>query len=211
MKGFLNSIRLSQPNTETIWLMVLETLKVLPTKTLNALKIRTPSVLYLSYLQCLAQSSHLLNKSRVLGASPVAQRLSLHIPLQPPRVCQFGSRVRTFAQFVKPCCGWHPTYKVEEDGHGCQLWTSLPQQKRGGSAADVSSGLIFLKKKKKEFCVCIFTNHYIQVLEKKVTKVAKISFLILAQYSFHSIRVPLSTYVLGIFLGAEGFFFRNFF
>ena len=20
---------------------------------------------------------------------------------------------------VKPCCGRHPTYKVEEDGHGC--------------------------------------------------------------------------------------------
>ena len=23
------------------------------------------------------------------------------------------------APFVKPCYGRHPTYKVEEDGHGC--------------------------------------------------------------------------------------------
>ena len=23
------------------------------------------------------------------------------------------------APFVKPCCGRHPKYKVEEDGHGC--------------------------------------------------------------------------------------------
>ena len=29
----------------------------------------------------------------------------------------------------KPCCGRHPTYKVEEDGHGCELRASLPQQK----------------------------------------------------------------------------------
>ena len=48
----------------------------------------------------------------------------------------------------KPCCGRHPTYKVEEDGHGCELRASLPQQKRGGLAADVGSGLIFLKNKK---------------------------------------------------------------
>ena len=30
---------------------------------------------------------------------------------------------------VKPCCGRHPTYKVEEDGHGCELSASLPQRK----------------------------------------------------------------------------------
>ena len=28
-----------------------------------------------------------------------------------------------------PCCGRCPTYKVEEDGHGCELRASLPQQK----------------------------------------------------------------------------------
>ena len=27
------------------------------------------------------------------------------------------------------CCGRRPTYKVEEDGHRCQLSASLPQQK----------------------------------------------------------------------------------
>ena len=34
-----------------------------------------------------------------------------------------GSPVRIpgadMAPFGKPCCGRHPTYKVEEDGHGC--------------------------------------------------------------------------------------------
>ena len=29
-----------------------------------------------------------------------------------------------------PCCGRHPTYKVEEDGHGCQLKASLLSEKR---------------------------------------------------------------------------------
>ena len=29
----------------------------------------------------------------------------------------------------KPCCGRCPTYKVEEDGHGCGLRASVPHQK----------------------------------------------------------------------------------
>ena len=29
-------------------------------------------------------------------------------------------------QLGKPCCGRCPTYKVEEDGHGCELRASLP-------------------------------------------------------------------------------------
>ena len=29
----------------------------------------------------------------------------------------------------KPCCGRRPTYKVEEDGHGCELRVGLPQRK----------------------------------------------------------------------------------
>ena len=33
------------------------------------------------------------------------------------------------APLDKPWCGRHPTYKVEEDGHGCYLRASLPQQK----------------------------------------------------------------------------------
>ena len=27
-----------------------------------------------------------------------------------------------------PCCGRHPTYKVEEERHGCELRASLPQK-----------------------------------------------------------------------------------
>ena len=33
------------------------------------------------------------------------------------------------APLGKPCCGRRPTYKVEKDGHGCELRASLPQQK----------------------------------------------------------------------------------
>ena len=33
------------------------------------------------------------------------------------------------APLVKPCSGRHPPCKIEEDGHGCSLRTSLPQQK----------------------------------------------------------------------------------
>ena len=44
-----------------------------------------------------------------------------------------GSPVRILSVDVallgKPCCGRRPTYKVEEDGHGCELRASLPQQK----------------------------------------------------------------------------------
>ena len=45
----------------------------------------------------------------------------------------WGSPVRILGAdmvpLVKPCCGRHPTYKVEEDGHGCELRAGLPQQK----------------------------------------------------------------------------------
>ena len=44
-----------------------------------------------------------------------------------------GSLVRIpaadMAPLGTPCCGRHPAYKVEEDGHGCQLRASLPQRK----------------------------------------------------------------------------------
>ena len=56
---------------------------------------------------------------KYLGPSPAAQRLSLHIPLRRPRVRQFGFWVGTYALLVKTGPGRDPTYKVEEDGHGC--------------------------------------------------------------------------------------------
>ena len=60
---------------------------------------------------------------------PVVQWLSVHIPLQWHGVPWVGSGVQTYPLLVKPCCGRRPTYKVEEDGHGCELRASLPQQK----------------------------------------------------------------------------------
>ena len=39
-----------------------------------------------------------------------------------------GSGVDT-ALLGMPCCGRCPIYKVEEDGHRCELRASLPQQK----------------------------------------------------------------------------------
>ena len=46
-------------------------------------------------------------------ASPVAQQLSPHILLWWLGVHWFRSWVWTYALRVKPCCGRHPTYKVE--------------------------------------------------------------------------------------------------
>ena len=70
-----------------------------------------------------------------------------------------GSLVRIagadMAPLGTPCCGRRPTYKGEEDGHGCWLRARLPQQKRGGLVAVVSSGLIFLGRKKKEFIIVL--------------------------------------------------------
>ena len=51
------------------------------------------------------------------------------------------------APLGKPCCGRRPTYKGEEDGQMLAQGQSS-SAKRGGLAADVSSGLIFLKRKK---------------------------------------------------------------
>ena len=35
------------------------------------------------------------------------------------QVSPFGSQVWTSALLIKPCCGRHPTYKIEGDGHRC--------------------------------------------------------------------------------------------
>ena len=56
----------------------------------------------------------------------MAQQLSSHVLLWRPGVQIPGADM---ALLGKPRCGRCPTYKVEEDGHGCWLRASLPQQK----------------------------------------------------------------------------------
>ena len=58
----------------------------------------------------------LTSKGESQGASSVAQQLSVHVPLQWPEVWIPGVDM---APLGKPRCGRRPTYKVEEDGHGC--------------------------------------------------------------------------------------------
>ena len=62
--------------------------------------------------------------------SPVAQWLSLHAPHQWPRVCGFRSRAHTYTLLIKPC------------SH------DVPHTKQRKTGTDVSSGPIFLTKKK---------------------------------------------------------------
>ena len=53
-------------------------------------------------------------------ASLVAQRLSSHVLLLGgPGYAGSDPGCRHGTAWQKPCCGRHPTYKVEEDGHGC--------------------------------------------------------------------------------------------
>ena len=61
---------------------------------------------------------HLNVITKYLGASSVAQQLSGR-----SASAAQGSPIRIpgvdMAPLGKPCCGRRPTYKVEEDGHGC--------------------------------------------------------------------------------------------
>ena len=69
----------------------------------------------------------MLAKLGQIGVGPVPQRLSAYIQLWRPGVGRFRSQVRTWHHLASR--GRRPTYKVEEDGHGCQLRASCPQQK----------------------------------------------------------------------------------
>ena len=60
-----------------------------------------------------------LTYKKIIGAGPMARWLSSRVPLQQPGVRQFASWVQTYTLLIKPGCGRHPTYKVEEDGQGC--------------------------------------------------------------------------------------------
>ena len=70
-------------------------------------------------------------KSADMGTGPVAQGLSLHVPLQRPGVRWFGSRVRT----------WHCL-----TSHAVVGVAHIKQRKMG---TDVSSGPVFLSKKRR--------------------------------------------------------------
>ena len=60
------------------------------------------------------------DKRNSLGASLVAQRLSSHVPLLgSPGFTGLDPGCEHGTAWEKPCCGRRPTYKVEEDGHGC--------------------------------------------------------------------------------------------
>ena len=59
-------------------------------------------------------------KRLVLGAGPVAQRLSSHVLLlSSPGFAGLDPGCGHGTAWQKPCWGRRPTYKVEEDGHGC--------------------------------------------------------------------------------------------
>ena len=77
---------------------------------------------------CLPLMSTRFQKVELFVAGPVAQQLSSHATLWWPRVPRFRLPARTHAPLIKPHSGSHPTYR--------------------GRWADVSSGSIFLSKKR---------------------------------------------------------------
>ena len=54
-----------------------------------------------------------------MGASPVVQWLSSHVPLLGSPVLASLDLGGHTALLGTRCCDRRPTYKVEEDGHGC--------------------------------------------------------------------------------------------
>ena len=64
------------------------------------------------------------------------------------RALQVGILGTDLTPLTMPCFGGIP-YKIKEDCHKCQLSGNLSQAKSGRLATDVSSGAIFLTKKKK--------------------------------------------------------------
>ena len=60
-------------------------------------------------------------QNQSFGASLVAQWLSAHIPHSASAARGSLARIpgAGTALLGKPCCGRHPTFKMEEDGHGC--------------------------------------------------------------------------------------------
>ena len=92
----------------------------------NMCNLTYPLVIISELLYCLfyhqrSNSLRILRfKKQQVGASPVAQQLSSHILLPgSPGFPGLDPGCGHGTAWQKPCCGRHPTYKVEEDGHGC--------------------------------------------------------------------------------------------
>ena len=62
--------------------------------------------------------NYFINKYKT-GAGPVAQQLSAHLLILGGAAFTVQSPGVDMAPLGMPCCGRRPTYKVEEDGHGC--------------------------------------------------------------------------------------------
>ena len=58
-------------------------------------------------------------KSRQYRGWPAGAVVKFARSVSAARVCQFVSWVQTYTSLIKPCCDRCPTYKREEDGHGC--------------------------------------------------------------------------------------------
>lgn len=119
----------------------------------------------------------------------------------------WGREICWHPSLLLPCVhtNWKRHFLVERDHKSIRFLFWNPNWSDYYKCA--SSWLI----KKKNLCVGIFKNHYIQVLEKKLQKLQKYLFLSWHNTLFYAIKMPLGTHVLGTFLEAQGFFLRNFF
>ena len=84
----------------------------------------------------------------MLGAGPVAQRLSSHVPLLGGPGFAGSDPGCRHSTAWQPCCGRRPTYKTRGRWAQMLAQSQASLAKTGGLTADVSSGLIVLKKKK---------------------------------------------------------------
>ena len=80
----------------------------------------------------------------------MVQQLSAHVPLQPPEVRRFRSRVRTWHRLARHAMIGVPHRKQRKMGMDVSSGPVFLGKKRGGLEADISSGLIFLKRKRKK-------------------------------------------------------------
>ena len=87
------------------------------------------------------------------GASLMAQWLSSHALLWLPEVFSFRSRVQTYTLLIKLCCG------------------SIPHTKQRKMGTDVSSGSIFLMKKKKKLTIQSYSYSVILLLSQDHSRI----------------------------------------